>query len=198
MPFTLGRHYRFPVFIPVRWGREGEPVVIGVARLMKLRISPLVLLFLLSSAEAFPFSGEVVGVLEGSAIEVVRLGKTQRIHLHGLDCPERGQPYGDDVKPAISALVFAMQVMVEPHGKDKHGRIMADVLLADGTNVNHALVKDGRCWWSRKFAPGDAELERLELEAREAKRGLWEDPEPIPPWEFRKTMRKPSRSAPKN
>jgi len=165
---------------------------------MRLRVLLLALLFLCISTEAFPFGGEVVGVLEGSTIEVVRLGKVERIRLHGLDCPEKGQPYGDDVKQAISALVFAMQVTVEPHGKDKHGRIMADVLLADGTNVNHALVKDGRCWWSRKSAPGDAELERLELEAREAKKGLWEDPEPIPPWEFRKAQRKQSHGAPKN
>ncbi len=157
---------------------------------MKLRVIFLVLFLLLSQAEAFSFNGEVVGVLEGSAIEVVRLGKAQRIHLYGLDCPEKGQPYGDDVKPAVSALVFAMEVTVEPHGKDKYGRIMADVLLADGTNVSHVLVKEGRCWWARKSAPDDAELERLELEAREAKKGLWEDPEPIPPWEFRKTQRK--------
>jgi micrococcal nuclease len=165
---------------------------------MKLRISSLVLLFLLSSTEAFPFGGEVVGVLEGSTIEVVRLGKVERIRLHGLDCPEKGQPYGDDVKEAISALVFAMEVTVEPYGKDKYGRIMADVLLADGTNVNHSLVKEGRCWWSRKSAPDNGELERLEQEAREAKKGLWEDPEPIPPWEFRKTQRKQFHGAPKN
>ena len=181
----LSLHCRPPVVIPVRYER-------------RLVILPLVLLLLLSAAEAFPFGGEVVGVLEGSTIEVVRLGKVERIRLQGLDCPEKDQPYGDDVKQAISALVFAMGVTVEPYGKDKYGRIMADVLLADGTNVNHVLVKDGRCWWSRKSAPDDAELERLELEAREAKRGLWEDPEPIPPWEFRKAQRKQSRGAPKN
>lgn len=165
---------------------------------MRLRVLPLALVFLLSSSEAFPFGGEVVGVLEGSNIEVVRLGKVERIRLHGLDCPEKGQPYGDEVKPAISALVFAMKVTVEPHGKDKYRRIIADVLLADGTNVNHTLVKEGRCWWSRRTAPNNAELERLELEAREAKAGLWEDPEPIPPWEFRKTQRRQSSRTPKN
>ena len=54
------------------------------------------------------------------------------------------------------------------------------------TNVNHALVKDGWCWWYRKYAPGDTELERLEKDAREAKKGLWADPQPVPPWEWRK------------
>lgn len=57
----------------------------------------------------------------------------------------------------------------------------------DGTNVNHMLVKDGWCWWYRKYAPGDTELERLEKEAREAKKGLWADPQPVPPWVYRNT-----------
>jgi hypothetical protein len=42
----------------------------------------------------------------------------------------------------------------------------------DGTNINHELVKDGWCWWYRKYALENAELEKLESEAREAQRGL--------------------------
>jgi endonuclease YncB( thermonuclease family) len=80
--------------------------------------------------------------------------------------------------------VFGKYVILQPHGKDKHGRTLADVLLADGTNVNHALVKDGWWWWYRKYAPADIELERLEKEAREAKKGLWADPKPVPSWEW--------------
>jgi endonuclease YncB( thermonuclease family) len=63
------------------------------------------------------------------------------------------------------------------------------VLLPDGTNVNHELVKDGWCWWYRKYAPGDTVLEGLEKEAREAKKGLWVDPAPIPPWVYHKARR---------
>ncbi len=37
------------------------------------------------------------------------------------------------------------------------------MLLPDGTNVNHALIKDGWCWWYRKYAPGDAVLEELQI-----------------------------------
>ena len=36
----------------------------------------------------------------------------------------------------------------------------------------------GWCWWYRKYAPLDAELEKLEKKAREAKKGLWADPQP--------------------
>src|ERR1700704_3717405 len=51
---------------------------------------------------------------------------------------------------------------------------------------NHTLVKEGWCWWYRKHAAGDTVLERLETEAREARKGLWADPGPVPPWEWRK------------
>jgi len=58
-------------------------------------------------------------------------------------------------------------------------------LLPDG-NVNQELVKQGWCWWYRKYAPGDTVLEGLEQEARETKKGFWADPHPVPPWEWRK------------
>jgi endonuclease YncB( thermonuclease family) len=45
------------------------------------------------------------------------------------------------------------------------------------------LVKDGWCWWYRKYAPGDRVLEGLEHDAREGWKGLWADPQPVPPWE---------------
>jgi endonuclease YncB( thermonuclease family) len=60
------------------------------------------------------------------------------------------------------------------------------VLLPDGTNVIHTLVKEGWCWWYRKHALGNTELEGLEKNAREAMKGLWADPQPVPPWEWRK------------
>jgi endonuclease YncB( thermonuclease family) len=72
---------------------------------------------------------------------------------------------------------------VQTHGLDRYGRSFADVLLPDGTNVNHMLVPDGWCWWNRKYAPGAVTLERLEAEAREARKGLGADPQPA--WEWR-------------
>jgi len=63
------------------------------------------------------------------------------------------------------------------------------VLLPDGTNVTHTLVKDGWCWWYRKYSQGNAVLEGLEKDAREGKKGLWADPQPVPPWEWRKLKR---------
>jgi endonuclease YncB( thermonuclease family) len=51
------------------------------------------------------------------------------------------------------------------------------------------LVKQGWCWRYWKYAPWNTVLEQLEGEAREAKRGFWADPQPVPPWEWRKGLR---------
>jgi micrococcal nuclease len=83
--------------------------------------------------------------------------------------------------------VFGKEVTLQTHGKDRYNRTLAEVILPDGTNVNHELVKEGWCWWYRKYAPGDTMLEQLEAEARESKKGLWADPQPMPPWEWRKS-----------
>ena len=83
-------------------------------------------------------------------------------------------------------MVFGKEVALQTYGLDKYGHTIADVLLPDGTNVNHILVKDGWRWWYRKYVPGDTVLKGLEKEAREAHRGLWVGPHPVPPWEWRK------------
>jgi micrococcal nuclease len=132
------------------------------------------------------FHGPVVSVLDGDTIEVLHNQRPERIRLSGIDCPEKGQAYGKKAKQAASELAFGKEVTLQTHGKDKYERTLADVLLPDGTNVSHTLVKEGWCWWYRKYAPGDAVLEELEKAAREAKKGLWADPQPVPPWEWRK------------
>jgi micrococcal nuclease len=101
------------------------------------------------------FTGRVVRILDGDTLEVLHSQRPVRIRLSGIDCPEKGQAYGKRATHAASELAFGKDVTIQTHGKDKYGRTLADVLLPDGTNVNHTLVKDGSCWWYRKYAPGD-------------------------------------------
>ena len=135
------------------------------------------------------FSGPVVSVLDGDTIEILHNNKADRIRLSGIDCPEKKQAFGQRAKQAASDLAFGKEVTVQTHGHDKYKRTIGDVILPDGANLNQELVKDGWCWWYRKYAPGDTVLEGLENEAREGRRGLWADPQPVPPWEWRKKSR---------
>lgn len=156
--------------------------------LMKLWWSFVSLLFIVLSSlgEATDFSSRVVAILDGDTIEVLHNGNAQRVRMYGIDCPKKGQAFGNHAKQAASALVFAQEVTLEIHVKDRYGNSLADILLADGTNVGHSLVKDGWCWWYRKYAPDDTVLEALENEARQTGKGLWVDPDPMPPWKWRK------------
>lgn len=128
----------------------------------------------------------VPACLDGDTIEVLHANRTERIRLYGTDCPEKGQAFGKRAKEATADLVFGKEIELKTHGKDKYGRTIADVLLPDGTTVNQQLVKDGWCWWYEKHAPKDRALEQSQQEAKEAKRGLWNDSDPVPPWLYRR------------
>lgn len=79
---------------------------------------------------------------------------------------------------------------IQPTGIDKYGRTLANVILPDGRNLSQELVRQGYAWWFRKYSK-DEQLGRLEADARVAKRGLWADPKPVPPWEWRASKQRP-------
>jgi endonuclease YncB( thermonuclease family) len=147
--------------------------------------SVLALFMVVAPAMAADFTGEVIRVLDGDTIEVLHEEKPERIRLYGIDCPEKGQAFGQKAKQATSSLLFGKDVRIESHGRDKHRRTLGTVF--DGElNVNQELVKEGWCWWFRKFVPKDQALKQLEQEAKDAKKGLWTDPNPVPPWLYRR------------
>jgi micrococcal nuclease len=135
-------------------------------------------------AKSSTFSGKVVGVADGDTITVMRDHQSVKIRLDGIDCPEKRQAFGKRAKQFTSKFVFGKTVTVKVVTRDKYRRVVAQVLI-DGRSLNEALVKAGLAWWYRKYAPKNKKLAALEAEARKAKRGLWVDPSPMPPWSFR-------------
>jgi micrococcal nuclease len=142
-----------------------------------------------ATAEAGAFEGEVVGVLDGDTLDVLRDGRAVRVRLAEIDCPEKKQAFGQRAKQRASELAFGKSVRVETTTVDRYGRSVARVRLPDGRSLNEALLRDGLAWWYRQYSK-DARLGALEEEARGAKRGLWAAPSPTPPWEFRKERRR--------
>ena len=145
-------------------------------------------LYLASPALAADFTGRVVGVSDGDTITVLHNGKGERVRLHGIDCPEKRQAFGNRAKQFTSNLVFAKTVTVQAVDRDRYGRTVGVVLLPDGRSLNHELVKAGLAWMYRRYT-NDQSLSDLEEEARVARRGLWADPNPVSPWKWR-IMRK--------
>jgi endonuclease YncB( thermonuclease family) len=132
-----------------------------------------------------PWSDRCVGVADGDTISVMYKGREVRIRLNGVDSPERNQAFAAVARQFTSDMVFGKVVTVNPTATDRYGRTVADVLMPNGESLNEALVGAGLAWWFRRYAPNNTRLQELEAEARQAKRGLWRDANPIPPWEFR-------------
>jgi endonuclease YncB( thermonuclease family) len=155
-----------------------------------LIIAVLTLSIAMPAHAAAPLAGRVVHVSDGDTVVVLTSGREEvKIRLHGIDCPESKQAFGQAAKRQTLALAAGKEVTVIPMDTDRYGRMVGKVLLPDGTSLNNTLVATGYAWWYQKYAPRDAELAALEAEARRLRRGLWAESNSIPPWEWRKLQR---------
>lgn len=155
----------------------------------RFRTTALLLVCLLLPIVAYAeFVGKVVGVIDGDSIRVMHEGKAEQIRLIGVDCPEKRQPFGTRAKEYTSELAFGKEVTVYGKSRDRYGRTLAEVLLPDGRSLNQALLSAGLAWWFRKYSK-DLRLGELERQARNAKLGLWAEPNPVPPWDWRTRMK---------
>ena len=93
------------------------------------------------SLAAADLSGSVVSVLDGDTIEVLHNSHPESIRVSGIDCPEKGEAYGQKAKQAASALVFGKNVTDVTQGHDTYKRTIREVFLPDGTNVNTHWLK---------------------------------------------------------
>lgn len=134
------------------------------------------------------FGARVVTVHEGDRLTIRHDGRSETIYLKDIDCPELKQPYGKQAKRAIAAYVGNRDVVVRALKRDRDGRATAEILLQDGRNVGHELLKEGLAWWQRS-ASNDASLEVLEELARASRKGLWADSNPVPPWKWKDTKK---------
>jgi micrococcal nuclease len=83
-------------------------------------------------------------------------------------------------------MVYGKAVEVKTKYTDRYGRIVGIVTI-DGHSLNEALIKNGLAWVYRKYCKETFCEDWIDLEAvaRYGKMGLWSEPNPIPPWEFR-------------
>ena len=128
---------------------------------------------------------KVVSVHDGDTITCLSEDKRQiKVRLDAIDAPELGQPFGQAAKKALSEMVFGKSVTVIEKKKDRWGRTIAHVLV-EGDDTNLMMLERGMAWHYRQYSK-NARLQRAEIDARAAKKGLWADVEPVPPSEWRK------------
>jgi endonuclease YncB( thermonuclease family) len=137
----------------------------------------------------------VVAVLDGDSLtarcERDGMAEVLSVRLAQIDAPERGQPFSQRSRQALIALCRDQPARLRTHGEDRYGRTLADVQCR-GTDAGTAQVRDGHAWVFTRHAT-DLQLAPLEQQARAARRGLWRDAAPQPPWEWRAARRKNER-----
>lgn len=111
-------------------------------------------------------------------------GRRHKIRLVGIDAPEHGQAFGDTARTALAGKLAGHGIRVEGDAYDQHGRLLGRLLVAD-RDVNRELVAEGWAWAFGGFAPNE-DLMAAEAAARREKRGLWADPRPVSPGEWRR------------
>ncbi len=143
------------------------------------------------------FSGaslaDIVGrasVIDGDTIEI----QGQRIRLHGVDAPEKGQPCfdasgniyrcGQVAAMALDHLIGASPVSCRERDTDRYGRTVA-ICAVRGVDIEAWLVRNGHAFAYRRYS---SDYIGAEQEAKNNRRGLWAGHTQAP-WEWRKEQR---------
>jgi endonuclease YncB( thermonuclease family) len=131
---------------------------------------------------------KVVKITDGDTI-TVRCGQQpqERVRFYGIDAPEKKQAYGMKARAALASICAGRNALLDRRGTDRYGRTLA-IVHCEGKNANLEMVEEGFAWVYRQYTKEQAFYD-AEDQARQAKRGLWADPHPVYPSDFRKAQR---------
>jgi endonuclease YncB( thermonuclease family) len=151
----------------------------------------IVVLLLAGSAQAETLSGTVIGVVDGDTLTIVDAQKRRhRVRLGQVDAPESKQAFGVKSARSLHGLCFRKTAQVEWQAKDQYNRPIGHV-TCEGVDANAAQVRRGMAWVSPKSTQPGSALYELEAYARVRGIGLWSDPRPVPPWDWRPRHQNP-------
>ena len=140
------------------------------------------------------FTGRVVAALDGDSMRILRDGREVEVRLHGVDAPEGRQAYGDEARAYLRERLVGKVVDVEVRDVDQYGRLVARLGL-DGADVGLDVIRSGHGWHYVRYS-NDPAYAAAERDARARRLGLWQDPSPQPPWEFREQTGRAGRASP--
>ena len=152
------------------------------------KLLPLLLLLLASPALTAEtrLTLKVVSVHDGDTFTGVNEGNQQvKVRLDAVDAPELGQPYGQASRKALGDKIFGQVVTVTTKKHDRYGRTIGHVLI-EKRDINLELLEEGAVWHYEEY-DHNKRLREAEASARSSKKGLWREPNPVAPWDWRKT-----------
>ena len=133
-----------------------------------------------------PHLWRVVGVHDGDTVTCLdESNQQQKVRLAEIDAPEIGQDYGKVSREVLAEMVFGKTVEVTEDGKDRYGRWIGH-LSSNGVDVNRQMIATGNAWHYVDYSR-DTSLAALQSQAQSQRLGLWAQPSPVAPWDFRKS-----------
>lgn len=138
-----------------------------------------------ASAEPRPWRGRVTKVFDGDSMIIDRKGRPVEVRVFGVDCPEKGQPWADQAR-RFTRRLKGCEVLVKPVTVDRHHRVVAKLEGPDNKDHGLRLIEKGLAWWYRRYASRNDRYRLSESAARAARRGLWSQKDPVPPWRWRR------------
>ena len=157
--------------------------------MLRLFLKALCLTLLLAVAPAqADVRGRVVSVHDGDTLTVLVERRQVKVRLTDIDAPELGQPFGRNSKQSLSDLCFGKLATLDVRGQDRYKRALAQV-TCDGRDANAEQVRRGYAWTYTRYAPKGSPLYAIQSAAQTAHRGLWADPAPVAPWDWRRNGR---------
>lgn len=141
--------------------------------------------------------GRVVGVTDGDTVTVLDASQGEhKIRVAGIDAPEKKQPFGEKAKQSLASLVYGKPIRIEWTKRDRYGRIVGNVFACPAdpcpkpVDAGLMQIRSGLAWHYKKYEKEQSQEDReayarAETEARDRRIGLWSDPDPMPPWEWR-------------
>ena len=152
------------------------------------QIPPLLADSSVGMTEATTTNALVIHAVDGDTLTVRRDGDAEdvKVRMLGVDTPETVDPrrpvqcFGKEASAFTASLVDGKRVRLDADPLadevDKYGRLLRNVVLEDGRDVNALLIQEGYAYAYLSF-PLDpvrkTRLKRLQSEAEAAKRGLW-------------------------
>ncbi len=133
-----------------------------------------------------------IGVTDGDTFTCLdTAGKQQKVQISEIDAPELGQPYGRDARDMLAEFIFGKSLAVVPISSTSDGIVVCKVSV-NGKDIGREMVVAGAAW---SEPASETPLIKDQQDAKEARRGLWSEASPTPPWEFRKATVEPWQQA---
>jgi endonuclease YncB( thermonuclease family) len=136
-------------------------------------------------------SYRVVRIADGDTLTALSAENRQlKCRLYGIDAPEKRQAFGQASKLSLAQLAFGRSAQIDVVGRDRYGRAICRIAV-NGVDVNREQIVRGMAWMYREYAD-DRSYSEAEGVAQARRAGIWIEARPVPPWAFRRAVRKRS------